>query len=103
VAIVCPPEVSSHTEMRVYGTGNLWLRKSKRHPKGEYWIRFRDAGGWPSFALFVAQLRKAAPAFLLLESWAPRTPTAICQAIFRTLISAFCFSFTSTIPRSPSV
>jgi hypothetical protein len=31
--------------MRTYGTGNLWLRKSKRHPKGEYWIRFRDAAG----------------------------------------------------------
>jgi integrase len=23
----------------------LWLRKSKRHPKGEYWLRFRDAAG----------------------------------------------------------
>src|ERR1700722_1844125 len=31
--------------MRVYGTGNLWLRKSKRHPKGEYWLRYRDANG----------------------------------------------------------
>jgi integrase len=31
--------------MRVYGTGNLWLRKSKRHPKGEYWLRYRDASG----------------------------------------------------------
>jgi integrase len=31
--------------MRTYGTGNLWLRKSKRHPTGEYWIRFRDAAG----------------------------------------------------------
>jgi integrase len=31
--------------MRTYGTGNLWLRKSKRHPKGEYWIRYRDAAG----------------------------------------------------------
>jgi len=31
--------------MRTYGTGSLWPRKSKRHPKGEYWIRFRDAGG----------------------------------------------------------
>ena len=48
-------------------------------------------------------MKTAAPAFLLLESWAPRTPTAICQAIFRSFISAFCFSFTSTIPRSPSV
>jgi hypothetical protein len=31
--------------MRVYGTGNLWLRKSKRHPKGEYWLRYRDSTG----------------------------------------------------------
>lgn len=25
---------------RLYGTGSLWLRKSKKHPKGEYWIRY---------------------------------------------------------------
>jgi len=31
--------------MRTYGTGNIWLRKSKRHPDGEYWIRYRDAAG----------------------------------------------------------
>lgn len=31
--------------MRTYGTGSLWTRKSKRHPEGEYWIRFRDVGG----------------------------------------------------------
>ncbi len=28
-----------------YGTGNLWLRKSKRHSDGEYWLRYRDAAG----------------------------------------------------------
>jgi integrase len=31
--------------MRVYGTGNLWLRKSKRHANGEYWLRYRDTAG----------------------------------------------------------
>jgi hypothetical protein len=25
---------------RLYGMGSLWLRKSKRHPRGEYWLRF---------------------------------------------------------------
>lgn len=30
---------------RLYGTGSLWLRKSKKHPKGEYWLRFRDVAG----------------------------------------------------------
>lgn len=30
---------------RTYGTGSLWLRKSKRHPDGEYWIRYHDAAG----------------------------------------------------------
>lgn len=30
---------------RTYGTGSLWLRRSKRHPKGEYWLRYRDAAG----------------------------------------------------------
>ena len=30
---------------RLYGTGSLWLRKSKKHPKGEYWLRFRDGAG----------------------------------------------------------
>jgi len=30
---------------RLYGTGSLWLRKTKKHPKGEYWLRFRDAAG----------------------------------------------------------
>lgn len=28
---------------RIYGTGSLWLRKSKRHPAGEFWVRYRDA------------------------------------------------------------
>jgi integrase len=31
--------------MRTYGTGSLWLRKSKRHPKGAFWIRYRDSSG----------------------------------------------------------
>lgn len=31
--------------MRIYGTGSLWLRHPKRHPKGEYWLRYRDAAG----------------------------------------------------------
>jgi len=31
--------------MRTYGTGNLWLRKSKKHLDGEFWIRYRDAAG----------------------------------------------------------
>ena len=31
--------------MRTYGTGSLWLRKTKRHPEGEYWIRYRDSAG----------------------------------------------------------
>lgn len=26
--------------VRLYGTGNLWLRRSKRHPEGEYWLRY---------------------------------------------------------------
>jgi integrase len=30
---------------RTYGTGNLWLRKSQRHPDGEWWLRYRDAAG----------------------------------------------------------
>jgi integrase len=30
---------------RTYGTGNLWLRKSQRHPDGEWWLRYRDASG----------------------------------------------------------
>jgi len=30
---------------RTYGTGSLWLRKSKGHPKGVFWIRFHDAAG----------------------------------------------------------
>jgi integrase len=30
---------------RLYGTGSLWLRKSKRHPKGEWWVRFYDSAG----------------------------------------------------------
>jgi integrase len=30
---------------RTYGTGSLWLRKTKRHPEGEYWLRYRDAAG----------------------------------------------------------
>ncbi len=30
---------------RLYGTGSLWLRKSKKHPKGEWWIRFYDKSG----------------------------------------------------------
>jgi integrase len=30
---------------RLYGTGSLWLRKSKRHPRGEWWIRFYDSAG----------------------------------------------------------
>jgi integrase len=25
---------------RLYGTGSLWLRKSKKHPEGEYWVRY---------------------------------------------------------------
>lgn len=29
---------------RLYGTGSLWLRKSKRHPKGEYWLRYYAGG-----------------------------------------------------------
>jgi len=29
---------------RLYGTGSLWLRKSKRHPEGEWWLRFYVAG-----------------------------------------------------------
>lgn len=31
--------------MRTYGTGSLRLRKSKRHPKGEYWIRYYSGAG----------------------------------------------------------
>jgi hypothetical protein len=58
--------------------------------------------GWPSFSFACAATEEAAPAFLLLESWAPRNSAAARQTIFRTFISAFCFSFTSTIPRSPS-
>jgi integrase len=30
---------------RTYGTGSLALRKTKRHPEGEYWLRYRDAAG----------------------------------------------------------
>lgn len=30
---------------RLYGTGSLWLRKSKKHPKGEWWVRFYDSSG----------------------------------------------------------
>ncbi len=30
--------------MRTYGTGSLWLRKSKRHPKGEWWLRYYAGG-----------------------------------------------------------
>src|SRR5208282_1770036 len=26
--------------MRLYGTGSLWLRKSKKHPKGAWWLRY---------------------------------------------------------------
>lgn len=29
---------------RLYGLGSLWLRKSNRHPEGEYWLRFYAAG-----------------------------------------------------------
>jgi integrase len=31
--------------MRTYGTGSLWLRTPKRHPDGEFWLRYRDAAG----------------------------------------------------------
>ena len=30
--------------MRTYGTGSLWLRKSKRHPKGQWWLRYYAGG-----------------------------------------------------------
>jgi integrase len=30
--------------MRLYGTGSLWLRKSKKHPDGEYWLRYYGQG-----------------------------------------------------------
>lgn len=30
--------------MRTYGTGSLWLRKSKKHPKGEWWLRYYAGG-----------------------------------------------------------
>jgi integrase len=30
--------------MRLYGTGSLWLRKSKKHPEGEYWLRYYANG-----------------------------------------------------------
>jgi integrase len=30
---------------RLYGTGGLWLRESKLHPLGKFWLRFRDAAG----------------------------------------------------------
>jgi integrase len=30
--------------MRLYGTGSLWLRKSKKHPDGEYWLRYYGRG-----------------------------------------------------------
>jgi hypothetical protein len=29
---------------RLYGTGSLWLRKSKRHPEGEWWLMYYVAG-----------------------------------------------------------
>jgi hypothetical protein len=57
-------------------------------------------GAGPSFAETIPT--EAAPAFLPLESWAPRTLTPARHPIFRTLISAFRSSFTSTAPRSPS-
>jgi integrase len=30
--------------MRPYGSGTLWLRKSKAHPKGLYWLKFPSNG-----------------------------------------------------------
>jgi integrase len=30
---------------RAYGTGSLWLRKTKANPEGTYWVRFYDANG----------------------------------------------------------
>jgi hypothetical protein len=30
---------------RAYGTGSLWLRKTKTNPKGDYWVRFYDLNG----------------------------------------------------------
>lgn len=32
-------------ERRLYGTGGLWLRKSKRYPEGQFWIRYYDNAG----------------------------------------------------------
>ena len=30
--------------MRTYGTGSLWLRKSKGHPEGQWWLRYYAGG-----------------------------------------------------------
>jgi hypothetical protein len=30
---------------RAYGTGSLWLRKTKTNPEGDYWVRFYDLNG----------------------------------------------------------
>jgi len=37
--VMCAPAMA-----RVYGTGGLRLRTSKRHPDGEYWLRYHVAG-----------------------------------------------------------
>ena len=81
------------------------VRASPIKVKGEWGRgpnRERSNWGLAHPCLYDAPMKKAAPAFLPLESWAPRASTATPQAIFRTFISAFCFSFTSTIPRSPA-
>jgi integrase len=37
--------MAERNQRRVYGSGSLWLRKSKKHPDGVFWIRFHDVAG----------------------------------------------------------
>src|SRR6266478_3453137 len=39
------PKRRQHDERRAYGTGSLWLRKTKAHAEGVYWVRFYDTNG----------------------------------------------------------
>jgi hypothetical protein len=58
----------------------------------------QEVGAGPALFFVRQGYEKGCPSFFLLESWAPRTPRAAYQAVFRTLISAFCFSFASPSP-----
>jgi integrase len=39
------PKKRQLDERRAYGTGSLWLRKTKAHAQGVYWVRFYDTNG----------------------------------------------------------